>query len=676
MKNKFCSKALYSAIALSALSFASLRAANIQWTGGTSTSWNTAANWTTVGSGTHVVPGSGDDVEITSTTNQPKLDVTTTINSLTLDDNTTFTGQNGYTLTISGNLSLTSSTNSTNFTLGGGTVVVGGNLSATGGGSMEVDISNDNDVLEVAGNLSGFNINQGTPGVTLSKVILNGTSNQNIDYFTFNKLEIDNTAGVSMVGGGMEVDQDLTGSGKLIGGTNDIYFTGSNMTITTFQEDQSTFHFWRSFSIYGETGAQNINSYTFYNIDHNNNETDLAGDVTVSNNIDFVTGDVVCGTHNFTISSGATITNAGIAKGYVVTNGSGVLVMEAPTSGITYPIGNSTTEYNPIFLTPASNTICDVSVKDHLYDKTGTQVTDYAVDATWIVRPHANATFSIRTEWTNGGSGGALVDFNGNAMDPNQELGTHFDRTSAYLSYRTTGYTGSGSWSPIGAATSASGSDPYDLTATTTLAMSGAGATTYYIATGTDGTSSFSPLPVTFTYFKAAYTNGNGELNWQTASEINNSRFEVERSMNGLNWETVGQVQGHGTTQEVNNYGFTDNLAGVPAGVVYYRLKQVDYNGTFSYSQIRSIKMSANAAVSILVYPNPSTDLVNVNYTCSEANSIIRITDMNGMEVYGEKISETGNIHRQISVVAYPAGTYFIQVIANNNTNTNLLIKK
>lgn len=673
MKNKFTSKALYISLALSTLSLASLRAASVQWTGGTSTSWNNSANWTTVGSGTHAVPTSSDDVEILGTaTNQPTLNIsgTTTINSLTIDDNALLTCASGNDLTVSGNVDIISTGSYGELVMNGNTVRIGGSLTGTG----TVDASNNSSVLYLAGDMSIGNFVQGNGGT--SKVVMDGSSAQHIsNFYEFNNLEVDNTSGVTM-DAGIEVDQDLTGSGALSAGANDLYFLGTNMSISTFNAGTGTVHLWRSNANYSLTGVQNISSYTFYNIDNYNNETDLVGGVTVSNNLDFQTGDVVLGTHNLTISSGASITNAAISKGYIVTNSSGVLVMEAPTSGITYPVGHSTAEYNPIFLTPNATTTCDVSVMDHLYDKNGSQVTDYAVDATWIVRPHANATFNVQTQWTNGGSGGTLVDFNGNAMDPNQELGTHFDRTNSYLSYRTTGYTGSGSWSPIGVATSASGSDPYSLAATTTLSMSGSGATTYYIATGTDGTSSFSPLPVTFSYFKAAYTNGNGVLNWQTASEINNSRFEVERSMNGINWETVGQVQGHGTTQDVNNYTFTDKLAGVVPGVVYYRLKQVDYNGSFSYSAIRSIKMSANAVVDMQVYPNPATDVLNINYTSSAANSMIRIADMNGMEMYSEKISETGNIHRQISLLAYPAGTYFVQVIANDNLTTNLIIKK
>lgn len=663
MKNNF---KFISAFAFAA--FAGIITANattVYWTGASSSSWSNSANWDvgTVGSGTHSLPTSTDDVDITSSSNNPLLDATVTIASLSIEDGATLTCQSGDNLTVNGSVTLVNTSTGSTLIIGGNTTIITGSL--TGGGTLDIsDPVSGTSILEVAGDFKPGSVTYSQAGT--SQLILNGSSNQNFQVGTsvgIDYLDIENTAGVTLQCN-LEIDQDFTGSGKMSAGTYDIDFYGTNMTISTFIAQTSTMHLW------GFYGTQFINSYTFYKVDQNNIETDLNGDVTISNNINFVTGNVVCGNYKLIIDPAATLTGAGITTGYVVTNGSGSLEMDATTSGVSYPVGGSSSEYNAIKLTPGTGPItCDVSVKDHVYDKTGTQVTDYAVDATWIVLPHSNASFGIQTHWTDNSSGGALN------IDPNQEL-TSFDHTSAYLSYRTTGYTGSGTWTPIGVATTASGSDPYDLTATTTLAMSGAGATTYYIATGTDGTNSFSPLPVTFTAFNAAYTNGNGVLNWQTASEINNSRFEVERSMNGLNWENVGQVQGHGTTQEINNYTFTDNLAGVPAGVVYYRLRQVDYNGTFSYSVIRSIKMTAGAAVSMLIYPNPSTDLVNISYATTEANSMIRITDMNGMEVYSEKISETGNIHRQVSTVAYPAGTYFVQVIANNNSTTNLLIKK
>lgn len=89
-------------------------------------------------------------------------------------------------------------------------------------------------------------------------------------------------------------------------------------------------------------------------------------------------------------------------------------------------------------------------------------------------------------------------------------------------------------------------------------------------------------LPVELVSFSGTMTNGLVELNWATAMEIDNSHFEIERSVDAFVWEVIGSVEGNNNTNTLSNYSFTDeNLDGKSA---FYRLKQVDFGGSFSYS--------------------------------------------------------------------------------------------
>lgn len=113
------------------------------------------------------------------------------------------------------------------------------------------------------------------------------------------------------------------------------------------------------------------------------------------------------------------------------------------------------------------------------------------------------------------------------------------------------------------------------------------------------------PLPVTLTGFTCGLNKNNVvEITWETQSELNNNYFEVERSVNGSSFESTGkQVKGAGTSNQKRAYSLTDGNA--PAGTVYYRLKQVDLDGTTSYTEICSVFNPARQE--IRAYPNPVT---------------------------------------------------------------------
>ncbi|MEJ7646070.1 MAG: PA14 domain-containing protein [Chryseolinea sp.] len=118
------------------------------------------------------------------------------------------------------------------------------------------------------------------------------------------------------------------------------------------------------------------------------------------------------------------------------------------------------------------------------------------------------------------------------------------------------------------------------------------------------------PLPVTWSFLDGYHDAGVNVLDWKTASEKNNNGFRVERSMDGMTFDSLGFVDGYGTSQVARAYTFVD---GAPAwGWNYYRLKQIDYDGKYEYSKV--IPVFSDAVVKVGVYPNPAGSSVYISH--------------------------------------------------------------
>ena len=118
-------------------------------------------------------------------------------------------------------------------------------------------------------------------------------------------------------------------------------------------------------------------------------------------------------------------------------------------------------------------------------------------------------------------------------------------------------------------------------------------------------------------------------LVWQTASEINNAGFEVQRSSDGQKWDGLDFVPGNGTTLEKQSYTFTDGRP-LP-GLNYYRLKQVDFDGSFTYSKTISVDFGKEERITI--FPNPAYDELTIQLPESEQSSLIGIYDLSGKKI-------------------------------------------
>jgi hypothetical protein len=216
----------------------------------------------------------------------------------------------------------------------------------------------------------------------------------------------------------------------------------------------------------------------------------------------------------------------------------------------------------------------------------------------------------------------------------------------------------------------------------------GSASTTGTTASGTITTSSlnsFSPftlassdinnsLPVHLLTFTSRWTDGQVELNWLTNSEKDNAYFEVERSANGLNYESVGRIPGSGTTQEQQNYQFFD--ARPLSGINYYRLRQVDTNGDFELSKVIAVNNpvvkasveSPLAEEAISLSPNPAASesvlLLKINASADQ-RYLLRLSDMQGHECWRTTVQTTKGSN-QFGISGHhllPIGLYAVQII-------------
>ena len=180
-------------------------------------------------------------------------------------------------------------------------------------------------------------------------------------------------------------------------------------------------------------------------------------------------------------------------------------------------------------------------------------------------------------------------------------------------------------------------------------------------------------MPVKLSDFTATKKENTVQLNWKTLSETNFSGFNIERSIDGKNFETIGNIVAKGTASE---YTFVDNkLPTADKLTIYYRLKQLDNNGKFDYSVVKSLTIN-NLPLTINFYPNPAKNNLFVSLGKIErSNATINLIDITGKIVKTQTITNTNsNSSISIDVSNINKGVYFLVIKDGQNTNTNKVI--
>jgi hypothetical protein len=168
---------------------------------------------------------------------------------------------------------------------------------------------------------------------------------------------------------------------------------------------------------------------------------------------------------------------------------------------------------------------------------------------------------------------------------------------------------------------------------------------------------SAAPLPVELAEFTAERQDADGLLRWATASEQNNAYFEVESGTDGRTFQSLGRVAGHGTSSQPQTYRFLDkNLARYATEQVYYRLRQIDFDGTATFSPVRVLAMPSISGLTL--YPNPATS--SATLLGAKAGASVRVLDALGRVVLAATTDATGQV-RLVLPAGLPSGIYVVQ---------------
>lgn len=174
-------------------------------------------------------------------------------------------------------------------------------------------------------------------------------------------------------------------------------------------------------------------------------------------------------------------------------------------------------------------------------------------------------------------------------------------------------------------------------------------------------------LPVELSSFTASVDKQNVKLNWTTSHELNNQGFDIERKSSSAEWKKIGYAEGHGTTNQLQNYSFTD--VGLNTGNYNYRLKQIDYNGNFGYHDLSAeVIIGIPAKYSLAQnYPNPFNPTTKINYDLPFDSKVeIKIYDMTGREVANllDATQSAGFYTVTFNASAFASGVYFYRINA------------
>ncbi|WP_375434045.1 Ig-like domain-containing protein [uncultured Hymenobacter sp.] len=174
------------------------------------------------------------------------------------------------------------------------------------------------------------------------------------------------------------------------------------------------------------------------------------------------------------------------------------------------------------------------------------------------------------------------------------------------------------------------------------------------------------PLPVTLISFEAVAKGRDAQLSWATATEKNNVGFEVERSIDGRHFEKIGMVDGRGNSTSRQQYSFVDAKAAAVAPMLYYRLKQLDLDGSTNYTPIQVVSFNPTKGVfELTLHPNPASSELHLTLTAPLQKGQVTVYSAIGSLIMTKTLD--GALGTTLDVSGLPKGTYVLKVIGENS---------
>lgn len=185
-------------------------------------------------------------------------------------------------------------------------------------------------------------------------------------------------------------------------------------------------------------------------------------------------------------------------------------------------------------------------------------------------------------------------------------------------------------------------------------------------------------IPVELVSFTASTSKGTVTLNWSTATETNNNGFEIQRKLENSAWEKISFVEGHGTTTETQNYQFIDNISDIKATSLAYRLKQIDYDGSYEFSdEVEVTNLAPTDFALHQNYPNPFNPVTVIKYSLPQESVVaIKVYDMLGEEIITlvNKKQEAGTYNIDFNGSNLVSGIYIYQMKAGSFVKTKKML--
>jgi autotransporter-associated beta strand protein len=434
-------------------------------------------------------------------------------------------------------------------------------------------------------------------------------------------------------------------AGTIAAGTSTINIYGSFTNSGTFTANTGTVNLLGS-------SSQAIPSVSFYNFSISNAAgATIEGDVSVTGTLTLTTGNIAVGTNTLTA---ATI-SGGSASSYIITNTAynaspaGYLKIPSVNGAIrTFPVGTAAS-YTPCFITN-SGTAQDFKVRVftgvYANGLSGSANPDMAklVNRTWEITPTVQTGIN------------AIITLQWNAADEGATFTTNHSYAVVSKNRHIVGNNG---WVPQ-TSTVLTGSDPYSISTASGIST--------FSTFGVSGSS----LPIELKTFKAHKSGTTATISWTTASETNNNFFTLERASDGQNWHELYRCDGAGTSTFEHIYSYIDTNP--LSGINYYRLKQTDVDGMFSYSSIESLRFNSDS-ISLLIYPMPAkSDEMNLFLRSFKTGTVvISISDMSGKQMCkGEiEVSTSPLIIPLSDICSFVAGSYIVTI-----SNKELVVTK